>query len=758
MTVDLEWLERGNASQNWRTSPKRRHAPLKSRATSPQGELKASARCVPKVASGRREPQLVGLRHNASRKTLAEAMAAGPWQVATWRGTGTMLSVHHAAMQSAEMGRHFRACAWAKAAEDRARAAEWARRRREKGHLKVGGVDVLSEKHQDQAEGTELLAEPTRCPLCGAALTALTDFDCCDCMQRSITGPLEKDRSQEASVSKQTSLQAASRRASLARRMSLQVGRRQSADMDGLGVGRQASDRRKSNEKQKKPATLTRLQRLIQAKRMEFDALPEGKKERFRSAYDQAVAGQGGLGGQQLRQALADLGLAGRQNHEKEAVHEVVRESIAAGLVDFLEFVFQVVPKVEQKLVEAKSPKLLSLFNQLDVAMAGSLSCSDCIEALRRHADSFITVLDGDIMEQFWPIFVKELAQQHKVSKHSDETIDFANFQRLASEVEVRLFAFQGQMEERAARSAGLPPALEAAHFGEIAVMMRYFYRYEKHQRGLLGTQELVMALMDSGTLPTVGRLHMTTVSNFATRNNRLSVYRFPDFLEQVDSLRREEKSQREAAFKSWYTIHKWADDKAIAVTDMPQLIMDLSLVADSCRSVMDVRALVEDCHKSGAEFLQIDASTELCNRVVESARVAARRREALVAEQVKLSEEQVFDMRGCFSEMTHSGVIGPDDLHYLLVELFPDHEIDDAFVQELLDLALPSGYFHSSSKSASSSAPRAAKPSESNPSKSKAAQAQEDEAAAHRKVLEESILRFDGPLARNYTRPSYQF
>ncbi|CAE7546449.1 GA20OX1 [Symbiodinium sp. CCMP2592] len=663
-------------------------------------------------------------------------MAAGPWQVATWRGTGTMLSVHDAALQSAEMGRHFRACAWAKAAEDRARAAEWAARRRRKVHGKVDDV-------RHETECTELVLIEPMCPLCGAALAD------CDCVQRSMTGPTpEKDRSsQEASVSKQASLQAASRRASLARRMSLQVGRRQSADMDGLGVGRQTSDRRKSNDKQKKPHTLTRLQRLIQAKRMEFEALPEGKKERFRGAYDHAVAvGQEGLGGPQLRQALADLGLAGRQNHEKEAVHEVVRECIAAGLVDFLEFVFQVVPKVEQKLVEAKSPKLLGLFNQLDVAMAGSLSCSDCIEALRRHADSFITVLDGDIMEQFWPVFVKELAQQHKVSKHSDETIDFANFQRLASEVEVRLFTFQGQMEERAARSAGLAPALEAAHFGEIAAMMRCFYRYEKHQRGLLGTQEVVMALMDSGTLPTVGRLHMTTVSNFATRNNRLAVYRFPDFLEQVDSLRREEKSQREAAFKSWYTIHKWTDDKAIAVTDMPQLIMDLSLVADSCRSVMDVRALVEDCHKSGVEFLQLDASTELCNRVVESARVAARRREALVAEQVKLSEEQVFDMRGCFSEMTHSGVIGPDDLHYLLVELFPDHEIDDAFVQELLDLALPSGYFHSSSKSASSSsAPRAAKPSDSNPSKSKAAQAQEDEAAAHRKVLEESILRFDG-------------
>ena len=77
--------------------------------------------------------------------------------------------------------------------------------------------------------------------------------------------------------------------------------------------------------------------------------------------------------------------------------------------------------------------------------------------------------------------------------------------------------------------------------------------------------------------------------------------------------------------------------------------------------------------------------------------------------------------MRACFSEMTHSGVIGPDDLHHLLVELFPDHEIDDGFVQDLLDVALPSGYFHS--KSAAAGGTRS-KPNESSPSKSKSAQA----------------------------------
>jgi len=43
--------------------------------------------------------------------------------------------------------------------------------------------------------------------------------------------------------------------------------------------------------------------------------------------------------------------------------------------------------------------------------------------------------------------------------------------------------------------------------------------------------------------------------------------------------------------------------------------------------------------------------------------------------------------------------VIGPDDLHDLLKELFPEHDIDDNFVQDLLDAAFPSGYFQSSSK-----------------------------------------------------------
>ena len=42
---------------------------------------------------------------------------------------------------------------------------------------------------------------------------------------------------------------------------------------------------------------------------------------------------------------------------------------------------------------------------RLDAIGTGSLSSADCIEALRRHADSFSTVLDGDLMEQSLGLF-----------------------------------------------------------------------------------------------------------------------------------------------------------------------------------------------------------------------------------------------------------------------------------------------------------------------------------------------------------------
>ena len=211
--------------------------------------------------------------------------------------------------------------------------------------------------------------------------------------------------------------------------------------------------------------------------------------------------------------------------------------------------------------------------------------------------------------------------------------------------------------------------------------------------RGVVSAEQLVMALMDSGTLPVVGRLHHQMMSAYANHASKLIVFRFPDFIEQVDCIRKEEKAIREAAFRSWYTIHKWSDENKILTSDMAQLIMDLALVSDSCRNVQDVRLLVDDVRREASESLYLgstsvltsmqiflksnagwkgtkrssprlnqtvfgsrdatdgqfiwlpvalkhwprnmDAAIELTGKVVETARVQARRREAMVADQV---------------------------------------------------------------------------------------------------------------------------
>eukprot|EP00438_Fugacium_kawagutii_P011738 Skav222912 [mRNA] locus=scaffold1489:207079:215130:+ [translate_table: standard] len=597
--MDLDWLWEGSISS--RSSPR----PPRQR---PRGSPKSRCRCV----SARPPPR-------SSRKTLAEAKAAGS-QVLSWRGD-TVQSIEVANRASLELGHHYRDCVLAKAAHDRRRAARWARANCGNPEL---GANQMGPRNSVSEAVHKAVTEPA--------------------------GPVQLD---EHPVEKRFSLQAASQKASLARRLSLMnpvrsdrpesksASRRQSLQLSSL-------ERRKSQQ----PTHMmkyNRLQRLLAAKQAEFDALPEHQQQRLRMAFNRAKGEDArcidkkALNASQLRQALTEIKLTGRMVHEKEeswdshgdvkAVTEVIRESVAAGQV-----------------------------TRLDAVGTGSLSSADCIEALRRHADSFSTILDGELMDQlhgsdrwswygmgrFWPIYVKELSQ--------------------------------------------------AEHFGEIALMMRYFRRYDPASRGVVSAEQVVMALMDSGTLPVVGRLHHQMMSAYANHASRLIVFRFQDFMEQVDTLRREENAVREAAFRSWYTIHKWSDENTIPLPDIPQLIMDLSLVSDSCRNVQDVRLLVDDVHRDPSESLHIDAATKLAGRVVETARVQARRREAMVADQVNFSLDQVLSLRSSFSEMTHSGVIGPDDLHDLLVELFPDHEIDDSFVQDLLDAALPSGYFQQNS------------------------------------------------------------
>lgn len=229
--MDLDWLWEGSTI----STPRRK-------AQSRPPKLGRSAGLVESCTASRKP-------RSASRKTLAEAMAAGS-QVLSWRGD-TLQSIELANQASREMGHHFRDCVLAKAAHDRLRAARWAQRKSEKSW-------ATGDHGPDRSEEVR-----------NAVCKAFTEPG----LRPEIPNLMEKT----------VSLQTSSRRASMARRMSLkteQPERRKSLQANVM--------ERRSSQGPTKMMKYNRLQRLLAAKQAEFDALAPSMQDKLRLAFNHA--------------------------------------------------------------------------------------------------------------------------------------------------------------------------------------------------------------------------------------------------------------------------------------------------------------------------------------------------------------------------------------------------------------------------------------------------------------------------------------
>ena len=321
--MDLDWLWEGSASGCLKRPPRTPRTPRPPRSP-PKSRCQSREGRVPKSPCSNR------FTRKPSRKTLAEAIAAGS-QVLSWRGD-TFRSIELANEASRELGHHYRDCVLAKAAHDRLRAAKWAKR--------------IQQQSLQNAMGPR------------------TSFT----VRKSVTEPVPSlpDPGDSLPVEKKFSLQAASQRATMARRLSLLRGedRLDSKETERRKSVQIHSMERRKSQQPTKMMKYNRLQRLMAAKQAEFDALPLHQQERLRLAFNHAKEDLQGfslsylvlvsdgfntkflcccsapcvvhngpqwsticfcvfedkplLNAMQLRQALTEIKLTGRMNHEKE--------------------------------------------------------------------------------------------------------------------------------------------------------------------------------------------------------------------------------------------------------------------------------------------------------------------------------------------------------------------------------------------------------------------------------------------------------
>lgn len=196
---------------------------------------------------------------------------------------------------------------------------------------------------------------------------------------------------------------------------------------------------------------------------------------------------------------------------------------------------------------------------------------------------------------------------------------------------------------------------------------------------------------------------------------------------------------------------------------------MDLNFINDCGITANTVKQRVKDCVRDGQETFTPHESLEVIGRVVELARTLARQKENRVANELEIEMDHVLHLRKRFGQMTHSGVIGQQEVRHIIEDMHPDVAIDDAALRHVLEEALRGEFYDIMDKvkrsnnmnnlpgpAVSYESKTTSKPAE--PSKGgttakgenqkEAAKAiAEEEAAMLKKVLENIVLCFDAYL-----------
>ncbi|CAE8601774.1 unnamed protein product, partial [Polarella glacialis] len=613
-----------------------------------------SRHIAPSPPAGRR-PQRARPTRSVSRMTLSQANALHPYEVASWRGLDLQQKMILVKQEALEMARHRRDCGleWGRASRARAarRAELLMQAKTPDPHDSLGGSsDEESVRTNRGRRGT---------------VARRTSGESSTRQDEDVLSPsLSPSRPRLAVILGRRMSGSTSPTAGAFSAFATSLARL-SSTKESIGCSGIKKLKSTVEERRKSLVKNTRLHRLKMVRQKDFQDFSDDERERLEKAFN--IGGKtdsNSLGSAGLCAALDFLGLWSNNEQERKVLKGVIRESLLFGNVNLMDFVFQIVPKVDHRLHEVKSPKLYHQFQTWDVTSIGRLRYTQCLEALKRYLEDSLS-FDSETFEEFWKEMTREFHTRFKSQSMKDGSIDFIGFQQLAAELEDLAAQYRSQTENRAARSEGIPANLEAAHFGELAKLLRIFCKQDKGDAEITISQ-VMSCLFTCGALPTLGRVHSIAREYFEQKEDS-SVYRFFDFLKLVTHFRSEGYHFRQATFQSLFTVNNWPSNHTVNVEDVPQLMEKTGLCADCSCSVSDIAAVLEDCNQESETSFGLHKLLDMSGKVLEHLRASARQREDDVANQLGLATEHLLELRRSFSQLTNSGMVGKHEIRKIM-------------------------------------------------------------------------------------------
>jgi hypothetical protein len=438
---------------------------------------------------------------------------------------------------------------------------------------------------------------------------------------------------------------------------------------------------------------VSRMRRLLERRKEEFAAWPHAMQTRLRSAFKAGdTKGKAALDVRGLRLAFLDLGLEGRTPQEKEAITAIAREAAVRGSINFFDFVFQLVPEVEHKLEELRSPKLYTEFVKIDVNGTGRIKDQQCFVALKEHTRNVQLVQeDEETFQTFWKTFAKDLPELYQSRcQGTEQWLDFKGFQALATEVDSRHQEFQHRLEKRVAASTCLPPQLEALHVGELTSLKRIFDSHDVLDNATIPPGSIAISLLQCGVVAPVGPL-WDRMQQAMGKYSGVS-FKFTDYLTLIDGMREETRTLLKASLQGYFKHYTWSSGApTMPVLEVPALMTEIPVCQDCSHNIEELVALVKTYEKDDHE-LDTDALVSLISKVGEKARTTQRENEEKVAKMLKFSTQQVLQLRESFSALSRTGCLGVSELRLWFKQINPDLDPTTQDIEALIEDVSPIG------------------------------------------------------------------
>lgn len=394
----------------------------------------------------------------------------------------------------------------------------------------------------------------------------------------------------------------------------------------------------------KEKRKLNRMQALLDCKRQEFEKRPEPERQQLSEAFQKHdVDNSGSLDHKEILACLADLGLKPHTQVESREVRRIINEVAVLGTIDFLQFVFEMIPRAREKMRELRKGPLLLEFKMFDRDESGYLDRNECRLILEMLCTQN---LDRKGLDEMNIVFEESI----NAVISSAGQLDFDAFEELVSRArENHRCIVQTRLAE-IYREEELDFDDLRQHADELVLLYDSFKRMDTRCLGSLGWDDIRLILIEYDLLPRDEVSQNSVIDDFAkTALFTNGKVKFQEFLRLVRTLRKDQLKKEEYDLKAMFNRLDRDRSDTLEVSEISTLLEAFGVQPHCWEDQMQIRRMLDQIDEDGSGNFCFDEFARLVQRVREYLAIAARRRERIAADELGFADRQVAELRDVF-------------------------------------------------------------------------------------------------------------